>query len=179
MSYKRRHSYYDPSYPSTTKVSIHWSNKSASYAIKFADTKNWNQMQICIGYLKNITYGERDYDSENKVWFLIEKHIGAFKEIITSLNQYFELDFIPKPENQVNIHQFIPIDVYFDRFKNLTGQDIRNLDSGKAKKIYLKWLMINHPDKGGDHIIARDVNEAWTELEKNFFKSKKEPEYVS
>src|SRR6266496_3530191 len=115
MSYRRR------SYLSKTNVTIHWSSKSSAYAIKFEDTHNWNQMQILIQYLKNIPYGERDYDPDNKIWFLVEKYIEPFKEMVTLMSQYFELDFQAKPTGDTFKGNFIPIDVYLDRFKQLTG----------------------------------------------------------
>jgi hypothetical protein len=179
MPYRRRPSWLDSS-PTTTKVSIHWSSKSSAFAIKFSDTKNWNQMQILIQYLKNIPYGERDYDPETKVWFLIEKYIEPFKEMVSLMNQFFSLDFTPKPTEQTNQAVFIPVDVYLDKFKNLTGHDIKGIEYPVARKQYLRWLMINHPDKKPEnHILVRDVNECWSALELNYFKTKKETEYAS
>jgi hypothetical protein len=175
--YKRRPSWKD-SYPTQTKVSIYWSNKSSAYTIKFSDTENWNQMQILIQYMKKIPLGERDYDPDNKIWFLIEKYIESFKEMVTLMNQFFTLDFQAKPTGQTNQAIFIPVDVYINKFHDLTGQDVKDIEYNIARKQYLRWLMVNHPDKKPEnHILVRDANECWSALELNYFKTKKEPEY--
>jgi hypothetical protein len=75
---------------------------------------------------------------------------------------------------------FIPVDMYIDKFKILTDIDIKNIEYPQARKQYLRWLMVNHPDKKPEnHILVRDANECWSALELNYFKSRKEVEYVS
>lgn len=183
MAYRRNTSWAN-SYSSVTKVLIHWNNKSAAYSIKFTDTKHWNEMQIAISYIKNFPYGERDYDAENKVWFLIEKHIPALRAILDGLPQFFQIDFVEKPIGQTNTHTFVPIDIYFDKFKTLTGQDIKGIEYDAAKRLYRKACRENHPDLHRDGVIdygkiMSEINECWSQLELLFYKNKKEPEYVS
>jgi hypothetical protein len=183
--YRRKSAWSNSAYsysPSTTKVTIHWSNKSAAFAIKFCDTKHWNEMQIAIQYIKNFPYGERDYDPENKVWFLVEKHIPGLKTILEALPQYFEIDYQEKPTNQTNTHTFVPIDVWIEKFKSLTTFDVKDMEYSKAKMIYRKFCKVYHPDlnpQDDTKKLMSDLNECWNALELNHYKNKKEPEYVS
>lgn len=186
MTYKRQSAWRpsDSSYSSKTKVMVHWSNKSSAYSINFSNTNHWTEMQILIGYIKNIPYGERDTqcdDSSGKkvwTWYLIEKHITAFNEMVKALDLFFELDFVEKPVGQTSQSVFISVDVYLDKFKNIVGESIKDLEYDKAKKIYRRWIMKNHPDVGGDPVIASEVNTCWTELERVYFKTRKEVECV-
>ena len=164
-----------------TKVTVHWSMKASAYAIKFLDTRHWNEMQIFITYLKGIPYGERDYNPDEKIWYLMEKHIDPFREMLKHMNQYFQEDFQGKAENQAFVGTFVSIDTYLDKFKELTGTDIRTCaDYNMAKKIYRRAALENHPDRNnGDGSKMSDINEAWSQIEKLHFSVKKEPEYVS
>ena len=177
MSY-RRQSVWSHSYSGKTKVTIEWSNKSGAYAIKFHDTKHWNEMKIFIDYIKNFPIGERDYDAENKIWFLIEKHTTGFIEMIKMMPDKFELNYTEKPTGQVNMAVFVPVDVYLERFHSLTGEIVKDLDYDKAKKIYRRVCMVNHPDKGGDKDKMSSINECWSNLEMNYFHVKKEVQYA-
>lgn len=181
MSYKRRSAWStDYSTPSVTRVMVHWSTKSSAYSITFSDTRNWNEMQILIGYIKNIPMHERDVQMDDTgpkkvwIWYLHEKHIIAFNEMVSALSQYFVLDFVAKPSGQTNMAVFIPVDVYLDSFKKHTGYDIKALDHTEAKKLYRSWIRKNHPDVGGDATIASEVNTCWSELERVYFKAKGE-----
>jgi hypothetical protein len=172
-----------------TKVSIYWSQKASAYSIKFMDTHHWDEMQIFIQYLKNIPYGERDYDPDNKTWFLIEKHLGGFKQMLEMIPQHFTVDFQEKP-TQAFQGSFVPIDIYLDKFKTLTDIDARTTEYTVAKKAYRRVCMANHPDlhrgdidsRTGEVIdygkIMSSINECWTSIEKEFYKMKKEPEYA-
>jgi len=162
-----------------TTVTIHWSQKSSAFAIKFQDTKHWNEMQIALAYIKNFPYGERDYDPENKIWFLVEQHVPGLKTILENLPQYFSVDFIDKPTGGTNHGTFVPIDTWIEKFTSLTGQVIKGIEYGEAKRVYRKWQLKNHPDVGGDPRVASAVNECWSQLELNLYKKRKEPEYVS
>ncbi len=124
-------------------------------------------MQVFIGYLKNLPTTERDYDPENKVWYFQEKHLQAIQEMLKLLPEYFTIDFIEKPTNQTNTHSFIPREVWETKYKQLTGLQTTE------KRDYLRWIMKNHPDKGGDSNLVSAVNECWSEM------NKKEIEYAS
>ena len=186
MSYKRRRSLWTEPYNIVTTVSVHWSQKSSAYMVNFSDTKHWNEMQILINFIKGLDVSEKDVqmdDSTGKkvwTWYFVEKYIEPFKALVDSFAgaNIFTLDFIPKPSSQTNTSIFVPVDVYLERFKTLTGQDIKDLQYVDAKKTYRKWLMVNHPDKKPEnHILVRDVNECWSALELQLFKSRKEQEY--
>ncbi len=171
MAYKRRPSWNNPfGYSSKTKISITWSLKSDAYAIKFMDTKNWNLMQTLMSYMKQQPYGEYLYDDTNKVWYLVEKHIEGFKALCETLKEYFEVDFVKKQE-QSNFNQVttIPIQVWQEKYKKLTN--LNTLD----KKSYLRWMMKNHPDVGGNSNLVSQVNECWNEMNKKDIVYEKEP----
>jgi hypothetical protein len=189
MSYRRR-SIWDRSYTSVTKVSVHWSSKSSAYMVNFSDTHHWNEMQVLFNFIKGLDVSEKDCQCDESsgkkvwTWYFVEKYLEPFKALVESFGGQaggiFEIDIIAKPIGGSNQSIFVPVDVYLDRFKTLTGQDIKSLDFNAAKKLYRKWLMLNHPDrKPENHIIVRDVNECWSNLELNHFKSKKEQEYVN
>jgi hypothetical protein len=185
MSYKRR-SVWQDSFGSShiTSVYVHWSQKSSAYMITYSDAKNFNEMMILNGYIKNQPQGEKDVqmdDSSGKkvwTWYLHEKHIIAFNEMVKAMPNHFKLDFIEKPTGQTNMSMFIPVDVYLTKFKNIVGEDIKDIEYDKAKKVYRRWIMKNHPDVGGDSKIASEINTCWTELERIYFKTKKETEYA-
>jgi hypothetical protein len=187
MSYRRRSNWQNSysSYSSITRVSVHWSAKSSAYSVNFSDTKHWNEMQVLIGFIKGLNVGEKDVlcdeSSGKKVWtwYFIEKYVDAFNEMVKLMPTIFELDFMSKPTGQTNMAQFIPVDVYLSRFLELTGQDIKDKDYNDAKRIYRQWQRKNHPDVGGDKDIASSVNECWSALELNYFKSRKEVEYAT
>jgi hypothetical protein len=189
MSYRRKTYFRDYYTPSTTRVSVHWSAKSSAYSVLFSDKKHWNEMQVLINFIKGLNVGEKDCqmdDSSGKkiwTWYFAEQHLDAFKALVDSfavndVNSTFDWDFTGKPSGQTNQSVFIPNDVYLNRFRDLTGQDIKDKEFREAKKIYHRWLMVNHPDKGGDHNTVRDVNECWSNLEVKYFNAKKETEYV-
>jgi hypothetical protein len=181
MAYRRQRNIYDGGYYSAipTTVNIYWSTKSSAYAIKFEDTHHWNEMQIFIKYLNSIPYGERDYDAENKIWYLMEQHIVGFKKMMEMIPEHFKINFTEKPANEQFKGKFVSVDTYLDRFKNISGFDIRNQDYLDAKKVYRRCALANHPDRGGDAKKMSELNEAWTEIERLHFNIKKETDYVS
>lgn len=179
MSYRRRYSGFRSYESGPTTVTIHWSNKSGAYAIKFNDTRHWDKMQICIQYIKNFPYGERDYDPDNKTWFLVEKHISGLKQMLELMPESFTVDWQEKPSNTPTA-TFVPMEVYLNRFKDLAGEDISKLTYDQAKKIYRRACMLNHPDRnGGDGTKMSSINEAWSNIEQNFYKMKKEVDYAT
>lgn len=176
----RSFSYRSRRWGGPTKVTVHWSNKYNAYAINWQDTNHWNEMQPFISFLKSIPYGERDYDADNRIWYLAEQHLDKFMAMLDLMpSSIFEKDFQKKPDNQTNFHTFVSVDTYLDKFKELTGFDVRGQDYNDAKKIYRRSALANHPDRnGGDGSKMSDINEAWSHIESLHFKIKKEPEYA-
>lgn len=164
-----------------TPVDIYWSQKASAYALKFQNTYHWNEMQPFMSYLKAQPYGEWEYDPQDKTWFFIEKHLPKIQEMFDVLKPVnaFNVTFTQKPEGQTNAAVLVPIEVYLEKFKNISGQDIKNLDHIQAKKIYRKACLQNHPDHGGDSAIMASLNEAWVQIESKHYNIKKEIEYAS
>lgn len=159
---------YDYNTSTKTKVMIHWSPLSSAYSVKFMDMKHYNLIQPILSYMKSKPYGEYLYDPDNKIWFLIEKHVPGLRAMLDVLKEYFEIDFIEKQEgHSFNQSQEIPTEVWIKKFKQLTGLD--NIE----KKNYLRWMLKNHPDVGGDSRIVSEVNECWSNI------NKKEIEYAN
>lgn len=191
MAYKRPYrssSWSNYSYSGPTKVYIHWSQKSSAYSIKFSDTKHWNEMQILITFIKNLPTGEKDVQMEedintgkkNWTWFITEKYVEPFKEMVRNMSGVFEIDFVDKPVGGGGFQaHFISTETLFTKFKEITGTDISALEYDAAKKVYRRWIMKNHPDVGGDPVKASSVNECWTNLETLHFKTRKETEYAN
>jgi len=136
-------------------------------------------MQVFISYLNKLPYGERDYDPDNKIWYLAEKHIEAFMEMMKLMpSTIFDHDFQKKPEGQAFQTTFVPIDVYLDKFRELSGHELRGKEYDDAKKIYRRTALTYHPDRnGGDGSKMSEVNEAWGHIEQLYFHIKKEVEY--
>lgn len=182
MSRYKRNSIWSSGYSSTTKsttkVDLYWSSKSGAYALKFNDTKHWNEMQVFISYIKTQPTNERDYDPVNKVWYFIEKHLPQIQEMFKLLPNIFEVDFVEKPVGQANIHTFVPVDTYLDKFKTLTGEDLKGKEYNDAKKVYRKLCLKYHPDIVHNNEPMSSINQLWTELEKVYFLKTKEMEYV-
>jgi len=168
-------------YPSTP-VSIYWSQKYGAYALKFSNTQHFNEMTPIINFLKSKPYGESTYDPTDKVWYFAEEHLGSvrylFKAFGTSI---FTLSLQEKPTNTGHSYlqgqKVISTDQHFSRFAELTGENIKSLDYLDAKKIYRRFCMRLHPDKGGDPATMSAVNEIWSDLERVWYKTTKEPEY--
>jgi hypothetical protein len=183
MSYKRRYTGLNSNYNYKsnvpTRVTIHWSMSYSAYAIKFENTYHWEQMQIFIQYLKNLPYGERDYDPDNKIWYLMEKHLSGFKQMLEMIPQHFTVDFVEKP-SQTFQGNFVSVDTYLDKFQTLTTYNLRTLDYEQAKKIYRKAALLWHPDRNnGDASRMTDINECWSNIEKLHYNVKKEAEYAN
>lgn len=180
--YRRPYSYdnYGP-----TRVTIHWSQKHGAYAIKFGDLKHYNELQIVMLTMKSQPYGEYQYDPDEKIWYLMEKHIDKILTIFKQFKEhpntasYFDVDYQEKPIGQTNTATFVPIDVYLDRFKELTGHDLRTIkEYTEAKKLYRRSALANHPDRnGGDGSKMSAINEAWGQIEELHYHIKKETEY--
>src|SRR5579859_367475 len=192
MAYRRRSAWsssYNNSYDNKTKITIQWSNKSGAYSISFSNMfhytmldKNGNKIdgpiKILHQYMKNLGYGNFDFDPDTKTWFLQEKFIDGFKTMAECFPEKLEVDFTKKPDNnQTFQNTFIPTAVYLDRFKNISGVDISGLVYDQAKKEYRRVCMRLHPDRGGDPKVMSELNESWSALEVNHFKIKKEVDY--
>src|SRR5579859_395832 len=166
-SYKRK-SYPYRSY-GPTKVNLTWSQQYSAYALKFMDTGHFGEMTPIMNFLKAQPYGEYTYDPDNKIWYFDEKHLKQVRVLIDAFGpSIFETHFQEKPQNQSFTSKFVSVDTYLDRFKELTGEDIRSLEYNNAKKIYRRICMLYHPDRHpGDSSIAikmSSINETWTEL---------------
>lgn len=179
MSYRRRSNpFFNDSYGNNkTKVTIHWSPVSSAYAIKFNDMRHYQLMVPMLNYMKSKPYGEYQYDPENKIWYLMEQHIEDLRVLLDTLKEYFEVDFVEKQENNSFTPTVIPVGTYLDRFKSITGHDIKNLPYEDAKKVYRRVAMSNHPDRGGNVDTMSSINEIWSNLEKNLYNIKKEQSY--
>src|SRR5258708_32720897 len=181
-SYKRTsRPYYRSNKP--TSVSITWSQQYSAYAVKWMDTGHFQEMMPVINFMKSKPYGEYTYDSDNKVWYIAEKYI---KDVIVLLEAFgdtiFEINFVEKPAySYVSNTKTISVDTYLDQFKELTNEDIRNLEYRQAKKIYLRFCMKYHPDLNPDKILSplvmSKMNEIWTELERLYFKTSSQITY--
>jgi hypothetical protein len=185
MSYRRR-SYYNENWKQNTKtiVSVHWSNLYPAYDITFSNTYHWDEMQVLISWIKKIPYGERDCSvsigSNGKniwTWNFIEKYVEPFNMMV-SMMENFELDFIKKPEAQNDLYapRFIPTEVLLDKFKEITGVNISTFDYSGSKKVYRGACLRLHPDRNPDDPNSSDkmskLNEVWTNLEVQHFKVK-------
>lgn len=157
---------------SKTKITVSWSHKAGAYQVVFGKFgPNYNLAQTLMSFMKSQPYGEYDYDPDNKIWYLHEKHIPSLRTMVETLKDYFEEEFIQKPdENNLLQEQKIPVEVWIQKYKTLTGLD--NTD----RKNYLRWIMKNHPDVGGDSSLVSSVNEAWSNINK---KEQKEIEYAN
>lgn len=176
--YKRRTQWRDTSQP--TRVFLHWSNKTGGYTLKWENTNHWNEMQPFISYLKTLPWGEYEYDVDTKTWGFTEKYLPQIQAMFDTLKpaNVFDVDFQGKPDNQTNFASFISIDVYLDKFKNITGEDIKNKEYNLAKKDYRRACMRLHPDKGGDPKVMSELNECWLHIEQTHFKINKTMEQV-
>lgn len=183
MVYKRKwHYQYENNRNTPTKVSLHWSQKASAYSIQFHNTYHWNEMQPFINYFKQLPYGEKDTTGPpDWIWFFHEKYLVSVQGMLKVMEDanIFEVDFQDKPVGQSFTSTFVPLEVYFDKFLKLTGEDIKDSDYARAKKIYRHACLRLHPDKGGDPQDMASLNEVWTYLELNHYKEKKEIIYAS
>jgi hypothetical protein len=199
---KRRFSYSNYySNNGKTKVTVHWSSNAGAYQIQFHGSRIWqgkwmfpskerfSQVKdVLAAYIMKIPYGERDQkcvittpdivnNPENKLetwyYYLVEKSADG-----TMMSNDFELDFVPKPVGEINTSKFVPVEVYLDKFKEITGQDIRCSEFSSARSIYRKSCLAFHPDRNPDNKeVANkmsELNETWYNLEVQHFKTKKE-----
>lgn len=163
-----------------TSVSITWSQQYSAYAIKWTDTRHFQEMSPVINFIKSNPYGEYTYDPDNKVWYIAEKYI---KQVITLLeafgNKIFEVTFTEKPPlNYAISSKTISIESYLQKFRDLTGEDIKNLEYIDAKRIYRRVCLKFHPDRNPEFATTMSsVNEIWSELEKVHFKTRSQQQY--
>lgn len=182
-SYKRKdRSYYRSNYP--TKVTITWSQQYSAYALKFLDTHHFQEMSPIINFIKSNPYGEYTYDPDNKIWYFAEKYLEQVKALINAFGQsIFDLIFTEKPPLNYSFStKTISVDTYLNQFKEMTNEDISNIEYSKAKKIYLRFCMKHHPDLNPENkdiasAIMSKMNEIWTELEKLHFKTRSQQQY--
>lgn len=181
-SYKRRdRSYYRSNIP--TVIQINWSMKYDSYALKFMDTHHFQEMQPIMNLIKQQPYGDWLYESDTKIWYFKESLLAQVRTLIDAFitANIFTLDFQEKPNesNRLLGKKDIPIETYFLKFEQLTGEDIRKYDYVTAKKLYRRICYQYHPDHNPnvDAGIMSSVNEVWSELENKHFKVRQEIQY--
>lgn len=175
MSAYKRNSrpYYRQNYP--TKITITWSQQYSAYALKFLDTGHYQEMTPIMNFIKSNPYGEYTYDPDNKIWYFHEKYLETVRKIIDAFgSSIFELNFVEKPPlNYSFLAKTISVDTYLQRFQDLTGEDIRNLEYIDAKRIYRRVCLRFHPDRNPEFSSTMSsINEIWSELEKLHFKNK-------
>lgn len=164
---------------SATKVDLHWSQKAGAYSLHFHNMYHFNESRVFMNTIKTLPWGEYEYDDTTKTWFFHEKILGQIQALFSAIEStnIFDVDFIPKPDNQAFQTTFVSIDTYLDKFKQYSGEDIRGMDYNAAKKLYRRTCMKMHPDRGGDTALMSDMNEAWLHIEETHFKIKKEVQY--
>jgi hypothetical protein len=212
MAYRRRSSFNSDYKYQKTKVSIHWSNKASAYQIIFNKTGQYYPTKerfskikdVLISYISKLPYGEKEmqvnirhedvYNSKTGVtskqevqdwtYYIHEKHLNNFRNLVEMMPEDFEVDFVEKPINDNNNgfqSRFTPTEVYLDRFKEITGQDIRSESYDNAKRYFRRSCMLYHPDRnpGNMEIAAKmaQLNECWSALEIQHFKTKQEIQY--
>jgi hypothetical protein len=178
-SYKRQNrSYYRSNYP--TKVTISWSQQYSAYALKFCDTHHYQEMTPIMNFIKSNPYGDYTYDPDNKIWYFAEKYLQQVRTLVDAFgSSIFETDFHEKPPlNYSFSSKTISVETYLQNFRDLTGEDIKNLDYNSAKRIYHRVCMKFHPDRNPDFASTmRSINEIWAELEKLHFKTRSQIVY--
>jgi len=193
---RKSHIYYDKY--QKTRVSIHWSNKASAYAIHFEKLPNskwfaggkerFQKIQTAfIGFINNLPYGEKEKvikidivnneEVQDWTYYIHEKHLNNFRNLVELMPEDFEIDFIEKPDETARFtSKFIPIDVWLDKFKEITGESISNLDYNGSRSIYRRMCRLLHPDYNPNDLeIASkmsELNEIWTNLEIYHFKTK-------
>jgi hypothetical protein len=159
-----------------TSVSLAWNPALGAYDLKFNNTNNWDKIQGVLIWLKQtIPSHERDYNIETKVWGIHEKHVPVLKKLLELITD-FDFIFIEKPEQEVSFTTFVPLDVYKQTFKEITGEEVNEGDYSISKRTYRRAAMRLHPDKNPNNVLAASqmssLNEAWLNLEVKLFKVK-------
>lgn len=187
MPYRRRVQYpFNSNTP--TSVGIYWSQQYNAYACKWMDTHHFKEMTPIMSYFKSKPYGDCVYDPDNKIWYFKEEYLADVKNMLMAFGPtIFEINFVEKPVNAShngylsNTRPTQTPDQLMEKFKQLSNQDIKNLEYTEAKKIYRRVCMKMHPDynPGDENAATRmsSINEVWTELERIFYLTKKEPTY--
>lgn len=182
-SYKRRNrDFWASNRP--TSVGIYWSQQYNAYACKWMDTHHFKEMAPVISYFKSKPYGDCVYDPDGRVWYFKEEYLSDVQAMLNAFGPtIFEINFIEKPINNYSnfFSQGEPsVSDYLDKFKQLTNEDLKNLEYSDAKKIYRRICMKMHPDiPGNDATNLSSVNEVWSALERLLYNTKKEPTYGS
>ena len=181
MAYTRRTSYrnwYNNDHK-PVQVSLAWNTLVGAYDLKFDHVygdEKWGKLKGIIAWIKmTIPYGERDYDDVSHIWTIHEKYFNQLRDILNAVGPDFVVTCVEKPVGSPAV-TFTPLDVYFDIFRDSSGEDIRQYpvdDFAKAKKIYFRTAMRLHPDKGGDSQKMTQFNMAWDAIKERHFKQVK------
>jgi hypothetical protein len=133
-----------------------------------------------MNFIKSTPYGEYTYDPDNKVWYFTEKYLTQVRSLIDAFGKsIFILTFTEKPPvNHSFSSKIISIENYLQKFRNLTGEDISQLDYNTAKKVYRRVCMKFHPDRNPEFAnTMSSINEVWSELEEVHFKTRSHQQY--
>ena len=167
-----------------TVIHIHWSQKSGSYSVKYGDLKHFEELKMFNLYMKTRPWGEYEYDSENKIWYLHEKHLQGLLDIIAPLGpvtdknpntlHHFDIDLQGKPANgNIFQSQFVPIDKYKKIFADLSGEKLDGLDYKSALRIYRQTCRQLHPDVNPNGATQMsELNEAWDVIKARIYNIK-------
>jgi len=176
MGYRRNSHWLDSSVP--VKVTVSWSSLVGAYDLKFDNIgAHWDKVKSIIAWLKmTVPYGEREYDDINKIWTIHEKFFQDLKNVLSAVGPEFDVTIVEKPVGGTSV-KFVPLDIYLELFKELSGLDIANYGEDKfseAKRAYFKTAMKLHPDHHPNDPEAyakmRDFNEAWDVIKEKHFK---------
>lgn len=181
MSYRRRSSW--ESNP-PTKVTLNWQQTSQVYALKlhkppgsnYFPKEHWNQFNTIIKpILMSIPSGsEREYDPMEETWYFSEKYFESIRNCFQVLSN-FSLDVMEKPlPNSGMKNTVLDLALMKSQFHAITDVYPDDVDFKTAKKAFFRASMRLHPDKN-DGKQSNDfylLNEAWQELEYQFYKTK-------
>ncbi len=106
-----------------------------------------------VDYLKaTIASSDRRWNPERKVWVISEAYVG---EVVPLLREYFpgqdiESDLVEQPETPQNIWDEV--------FQLVPGES--------RKRVYFLMAQFVHPDKGGNPVEFKKLDEAYRKYEK-------------
>lgn len=176
MAYKRQSHYSNWQSQKPATVTLTWNSLVGAYDLTFKQAygdEKWGKIKGIIAWIKmTVPFGERDYDDVNKIWTIHEKYFTQLRDILNTLGADFDLTIMEKPIGGPAI-KFTPLDTFFDIFKAVSGEDIKQYPEGefaKAKKIYYRTALRLHPDHGGDAKLMTEFNEAWDVIKERHFK---------
>jgi hypothetical protein len=147
---------------------------SGGYALKMTGMKNkldWEQLKLFTGAVKGcIASSDRDYDPNQKTWYIDPKHFKTVKILIESAFDKSNIFIIEAPEasEQGYTQTFHSSEADLTKLGELVKenpQTLKLISYNEAKKLYRRFAMTYHPDRnGGDGSRMSELNEVWTRL---------------